>query len=68
MKQSFSSSDRRRGFQIHAFVFVVAIVLMTALNLYLGEPYWFYWPLLGWGVGVVAHWWFVLGPGAQADV
>jgi hypothetical protein len=34
------------------------------LNLSLGEPYWFQWPLLGWGVGIVAHWFFVLGPGA----
>ena len=61
-----TGSDRRRGFQIHAFVFVVGIAVMTALNLYLGEPYWFYWPLLGWGIGIVAHWWFVLGPGAPA--
>ena len=60
-----SSVNRKRAFQIHAFVFVVANALMTGLNLYFGEPYWFVWPLLGWGVGILAHWWFVLGPGAQ---
>jgi 2TM domain len=61
-----SSYSQRRGFQIHAFVFVVALAVMTAINLYFGQPYWFIWPLLGWGIGIVAHWWFVLGPGAQA--
>ncbi|WFP61946.1 2TM domain-containing protein [Mesorhizobium sp. WSM4904] len=62
-----TSSDRQHGFQIHAFVFAVGIVAITALNLYLGKPYWFYWSLLGWGIGIVAHWWFVLGPGAKPD-
>ena len=62
---SSSISSRRRGFQIHAAVFVIAMFLMTALNLYFGEPYWFFWPLPGWGIGIFAHWWFVLGPGAK---
>ncbi|WP_423069071.1 hypothetical protein [Devosia sp. CN2-171] len=38
----------------------------TALNLYFGEPYCFIRPLLGWSAGVLAHWWFVLGPGARS--
>ena len=63
---SQAGSSRRRGFQIHAFVYVVCIVVMTVLNLYFGVPYWFVWPLLGWTIGVVAHWWFTLGPGTPA--
>ncbi|MBI4922299.1 MAG: 2TM domain-containing protein [Devosia nanyangense] len=62
MQASFS---RRRGFNIHAFVFIVSITVMAAINLYLGPPYWVVWPLLGWGIGLVAHWWFVLGPGVE---
>lgn len=63
---SSSASSRRLGFRIHAFAFVVANVLMTALNLYFGEPYWFFWPLLGWSIGILAHWFFILGPGAPS--
>lgn len=59
-----SLTARRRGFQIHAFVFVATMLGLTALNLTTGAPYWFYWPLFGWGVGLCAHWFFVLGPGA----
>ena len=31
---------------------------LIVLNLILGEPYWFWWVLLGWGIGLAAHWWF----------
>jgi hypothetical protein len=58
-------SGRKLGFQIHAFAFVATMVLLVAINLAKGPPYWFLWVLLGWGVGLLAHWWFVLGPGAS---
>jgi hypothetical protein len=63
MMQS-SPFNQRRGFQIHAFVFVATVILLAAINAYLGPPYWIVWTLLGWGIGILAHWWFVLGPGA----
>ena len=66
MMQS-SPVNQKRGFQIHAFVFVAAMIFLAALNFYLGEPYWIIWPLIGWGIGILAHWWFVLGPGAGAS-
>lgn len=62
--KTVTAAGQRLGFQIHAAAYIVGIVVMTALNLYFGEPYWFVWPLLGWTIGVIAHWWFVLGPGA----
>ena len=58
--------NRQRGFQVHAFVFVVSMAVQIAINAYFGAPYWFVWPLLGWGIGLIAHWWFVLGPGSRA--
>jgi hypothetical protein len=58
------SASPRRGFHIHAVVFVLTMILLTAIDLATGEPWWVYWPLLGWGLGLAAHWWFVLGPGA----
>ena len=55
----------RRGFQIHAFVCVATVVLLVAINFATGAPWWVQWPFLGWGIGILAHWWFVLGPGAD---
>jgi hypothetical protein len=60
-----SQSESRLGFQIHAVAFVLTMVLLVAINLWKGEPYWVLWVLLGWGLGIIAHWWFVLGPGAS---
>lgn len=65
MMQS-SPVNQKRAFQIHAFVFVATMIFLAALNLYLGAPYWIIWPLIGWGIGIIAHWWFVLGPGAAS--
>jgi hypothetical protein len=59
-----SPADRKRGFQIHALAFVVGMIVMAIIN-YFASPsyYWVLWVLLGWGIGLLAHWWFVLGPG-----
>ena len=50
-----SPAERKLGFQIHAFVFVVTLVLLVALNIWTGPPYWVLWVVLGWSVGLVAH-------------
>ena len=59
-----SKAANRLGFQIHAVSFVLTMVLLVAINVWTGQPYWVLWVLLGWGIGLIAHWWFVLGPGA----
>lgn len=61
-----SQSAKKFGFHIHAFVFVITMVLLIAINLVKGSPYWVLWVLLGWGIGVLSHWWFTLGPGANS--
>ena len=61
--KDLSLSQKKRG--IHAFVFVATMVLLVAINLWKGAPHWVLWVLLGWGIGLVAHWFFVLGPGAD---
>jgi hypothetical protein len=45
-----------RGFFIHALVFVAVNALLIVVNL-IASPgfYWFYWPLLGWGIVLAAH-------------
>jgi hypothetical protein len=48
-----------KGFYIHASVFVVVnigLFIINALTSGLSEGvWWFYWPLLGWGIGLGAH-------------
>jgi hypothetical protein len=45
-----------RDFYTHLMVYVLVNLFLFVLNL-LTSPgaWWFYWPLLGWGIGIVAH-------------
>lgn len=44
------------GFYIHLTAYAVVNALLVAINLITSPGYlWFVWPLLGWGVGVLAH-------------
>lgn len=66
MKQ-LSESHKQLGFSIHAMVFVSTMALLGIINAAIGPPWWVPWVLLGWGVGLLSHWWFILGPGACRD-
>ncbi len=44
------------GFLIHAVAFVLVMLLLCAINLLIGPPYWVRWVLFGWGIGLFAHW------------
>ncbi len=55
-----SAGWQRKGFRIHATVFIavqILIVAVWALQWQLGGTGypWFVYPLLGWGVGLAAH-------------
>ena len=63
--KTLDPAGKRLGFQIHALVFVLAMLLQVAINVWTGPPYWALWVLLGWGIGLLSHWWFVLGPGVR---
>ena len=68
MEQSISDRERelrqeaRKRAQVklsffgHLAIYLVVNLVLLALNL-LTSPgsLWFYWPLLGWGIGVAAH-------------
>ena len=45
-----------KGFYSHLFLYVLVNVVIFAIN-YLTSPgaWWFYWPLMGWGIGIMAH-------------
>ena len=44
------------GFYIHAATFVSVNLILIAVNLMTApQNLWFYWPLLGWGIGLLFH-------------
>ena len=44
------------SFFLHLAVYVAVNVLLVAINLLTTpEHLWFYWPMLGWGLGVIFH-------------
>jgi hypothetical protein len=52
-----------KGFYIHALVFVLVNVGLFAINLLAGGSWWFFWPLIGWGIGLAVHALNVFGSG-----
>jgi hypothetical protein len=51
-----------RGFYIHLGVYVIVNVFLFLINIITSpEGLWFYWVLLGWGIGVAAHAFTVFG-------
>ena len=54
-----------RDFYTHVSIFVLVNVFLLALNLLTSPDHlWFYWPLLGWGIGLGAHAVSVFGVGS----
>jgi len=45
-----------KGFYIHLIQYVVVIGVLAAINL-VAHPskLWFFWPAMGWGIGIIAH-------------
>jgi len=45
-----------RGFYIHLVVYVLVNAFLFLLDITTSPGvFWFYWPLLGWGIGLVLH-------------
>lgn len=48
--------EARLGFYTHLGVYLVVNTLLIIINLQSSpQHYWFYWPLLGWGIGLAFH-------------
>lgn len=48
--------NAKLGFYIHLVVYVAVNILLVFLNLrFSPERIWFFWPLLGWGMGICFH-------------
>lgn len=63
--RQLDEATKKRGLNIHATVFVPTMVLLAVINVMTGSPYWVIWIALAWGIGLLAHWWFIAGPGQR---
>ena len=52
-----------KGFYIHLATYIAVMALLLLIDFLTGGGWWFYWPLLGWGIGIVAHAFTVFGIG-----
>lgn len=47
--------EEEKGFYGHLFTYLVFAVLFFIFNKLTSSVNWWYWPVLGWGIGVFAH-------------
>ncbi len=55
-KRAKERLEELKGLYIHAIIYVIVNLGMVIINLISSpEKYWFYYPLVGWGVGLCTH-------------
>lgn len=51
-----------RSFYVHLVAYIAVNFALFLINLLVAPgAWWFYWPLLGWGIGLFFHWFNVFG-------
>lgn len=46
-----------KGFYAHLVTFIIVIPILITINLqYVPHFHWFWFPVLGWGFGLLSHW------------
>ena len=51
-----------KGFYSHLISYIVVNAVLVVINLLTSPEYlWFIWPMIGWGLGLVIHAFFVFG-------
>ncbi|PXF52380.1 MAG: histidine kinase [Candidatus Methanophagaceae archaeon] len=50
------SEEEKRDFLVHLVVYVLVNAMLIAINfIYSPEAIWFFYPLIGWGIGISIH-------------
>ncbi len=50
------AEEEKRGFSVHLVVYVLVNAMLIIINfIYDPEDIWFFYPLIGWGIGITAH-------------
>lgn len=55
-KKARKKVEELKGFYIHLFIYILVNLGMFIVNIVTTpRELWFYWPLFGWGIGILAH-------------
>lgn len=56
-EEKVAAEGARSGFKVHATVFVLVNLLLIIINLtnLSDQGVWFFYPLIGWGIGLTMH-------------
>lgn len=66
-RQAIHNANMKLGFRAHLMAYAVVNAGLAMINLVTSPNYfWFVWPLMGWGVGLVAHGFVVYADGAAS--
>lgn len=50
------NNHRQKKLIIHFTIYIIINMGLMIVNLFTSPQYiWFYWPLLGWGIGLIIH-------------
>ena len=62
--RAYRRAGAKLGFCIHLVAYIAVNLLLVFINYSTSPHYlWFKWPLLGWGIGILFHWFAVfVGP------
>jgi hypothetical protein len=55
VRRSGRHARELRDFQAHLTAYLLVNLALFLINVATPGSWWFYWPLLGWGAGVLAH-------------
>jgi hypothetical protein len=47
--------EELKGFYVHLAIYLIVNSGLFLLNVLTSDGWWFYWPLIGWGIGLAAH-------------
>lgn len=63
-RRAYRRAGAKLGFSIHLAAYVAVNLLLVVINFSTNpQSLWFQWPLMGWGIGLFAHWFAVfVGP------
>jgi hypothetical protein len=44
-----------KGFYSHLAIYCIVITALFLINVATGRGWWFFWPAIGWGIGIAVH-------------
>jgi len=55
-KRAKERVEEIKSFYSHLFIYIIVILALFIINILTSREYlWFYWPLFGWGIGILFH-------------